>query len=155
MHEKAIAGQATRSFLTIYERAVANSTAQFQRNINALNAIGTSIQANNAKSMDTAARTAQSYLDFASSAAQLSLRCMGLGREAARKAATIGETRNLTCFKEQTLMKRFSDQMNQFNKALTHSASEMMESALTAAPKTPKTNVRPSAPAASETETEH
>lgn len=151
MHEEAFAGQATRSFLNFYERAVTNSTAQLQRNIKALNVIGNSIQANNAKSMDTAARTAQSYLDFASSATQLSLRCMAMGREATRKAATLGNGANLTSIGEQTLMKRFSDQMTQFNKALTSSASEMMETALSA----PKSNTPPPAPADSLTETEH
>ena len=151
MHEEAFAGQATRSFLNFYERAVANSTAQFQRNIKALSAIGNSIQSNNAKSMDTAARTAQSYLDFASSATQLSLRCMAMGGEATRNAATLGNGGNLTSIGEETLMKRFSDQLTQFNKALTSSASEMMESALIA----PKTNTAQPAPAASSTETEY
>ena len=152
MHDDAFAGQATRSLLNFYERAVANSTAQFQRNINALNAISASIQANNAKSMDTAARTAESYLDFASSATQLSLRCMAMGREATRKAATLGDAGNLTPIGEQTLMKGFSDQMTQFSKALTSGASEMMESALIAVP---KTNAAPPSPAASLTETGH
>lgn len=149
MDEKAIAGQAAQSFLNVYERAVTNSTAQFQRNINALNAIGSSIQANNAKSMEAATRTAQSYLDFASSAAQFSLRCMAMGREATRKAAVLGETRSVTYDGEQALMKRFSDQMTQFNKALTRGASEMMGSALTGVA---KINARPPVPAASETE---
>lgn len=151
MHEEAFAGQATRSFLNFYERAVTNSTAQLQRNIKALNAIGNSIQANNAKSMDTAARTAQSYLEFASSATQLSLRCVAMGREAARKAATLGNDGNLTSIGKQTLMKRFSDQVTQFNEALTSSASEMVERALNS----PKSNIAPPAPIESLTETEH
>lgn len=150
MHEEAFAGQATRSFLNFYERAVASSTAQFQRNIKALDAIGNSIQANNAKSMDTAARTARSYLDFASSATQLSLRCMAMGREVTSKAATLGNGGNLTSIGEQMLMKRFSDQMTQFNQALTSSANKMMGSALIA----PKKNTAPPAPAATPAETE-
>lgn len=150
MDEKAIAGQATQSFLTVYERAVINSTAQFQRNMNALNSLGSSIQANNAKSMEAATRTAQSYLDFASSAAKLSLRCMAMGREATRKAAALGETRSVTYVGEEALMKRFSEQMTQFNRSLTRGASEMMESALNGAA---KVNSRPPVPAASETET--
>lgn len=151
MHEEAFTGHATRSFLNFCERAVANSTAQLQRNVQALNAIGNSIQANNAKSMDTAARTAQSYLDFASSATELSLRCMAMGREATRKAAALGNGGNLTSIGEQTLMKRFSDQMAQFNKALTSSTGEVMASAMIA----PKRSAAPPAPAAPSPETEH
>lgn len=89
MQEEAFASQATRSFLTLYERAVTNSAAEFQRNIKVLNAIGSSIRSNNVRSIDTAARTAQSYLEFASSAAQLSLRCMAMGSAATSRMSTI------------------------------------------------------------------
>lgn len=132
---KRTSGMPAAFLMDVCERGITNANEQMQRNFRTMEEMSATFREGSERAMKAAARTAESYLRLAASAAELSWHTLSKEGEIARSAMT-QNVRGPQTDTGASLLQSFGDQITRLNAAMSDTASDMMEAMLIVTPKT-------------------